>query len=270
MRCLALLIRLPMAGSGQQERAGDLRRGQATDGAQRQRNRGTCRKHRMAAQEQQRQRIVHIGHCGRRGRFLRGGKRLAAAPGRVRTPHFGQPPGRDRGQPAARIRGHTVDRPPLGRRQQRLLHSILRIDEGVAEFAVPAHQRAEDLRRQLAQQALHIVGRRCRRCHRHSCGSGGLVIARTSIGLREGRPPGPGAADVRAAISMARCSLSTSTIQNPASESGRVAGGARRAAAGRPGRSERTYGVGIARFILDRSGDQHPKCGGVLGVTLAE
>jgi hypothetical protein len=46
---------------------------------------------------------------------------------------------------------------------------------------------------------------------------GGRVHDRPNFdGGTSGLPPGPGAAEVRAAISMARCSLSTSTIQTPA------------------------------------------------------
>jgi hypothetical protein len=39
------------------------------------------------------------------------------------------------------------------------------------------------------------------------------ITGRTSISLPIGVPPGPGAADVLAAISIARCSVSTSTSQ---------------------------------------------------------
>ena len=49
--------------------------------------------------------------------------------------------------------------------------------------------------------------------------AGASMIGRTTMGLRVGAPPGPGAAEVRAAISIARSSLSTSTIQKPASSS---------------------------------------------------
>ena len=49
--------------------------------------------------------------------------------------------------------------------------------------------------------------------------SGGPMTWRTSMGCRIGAPPGPGAADARAAISTARSAESTSTIRNPASSS---------------------------------------------------
>jgi hypothetical protein len=40
-----------------------------------------------------------------------------------------------------------------------------------------------------------------------------LITCRTSMGMLSGLPPGPGADEASAAISIARCSLSTSTIQ---------------------------------------------------------
>jgi len=66
------------------------------------------------------------------------------------------------------------------------------------------------LRRQVAQQVRHGAA------SGYHSGAGASMIGRTSMGVPVGLPPGPGAAEVRAAISMARCSLSTSTIQNPA------------------------------------------------------
>ena len=59
----------------------------------------------------------------------------------------------DRDQPAARVVRDAVARPLRGGREQRLLHRVL----GGVEVPVAAHQRAEDLRRQLAQQVLDAV-----------------------------------------------------------------------------------------------------------------
>lgn len=64
---------------------------------------------------------------------------------------------------------------------------------------------AEDLRREFARQVLGA------RAHRSSPGA--PITCRTSIGCWIGTPPGPGAADACAAISMARFSDSTSTIR---------------------------------------------------------
>ncbi len=90
---------------------------------------------------------------------------------------------------------------PRGRGgEERFLHRVL----GVGEVAVAAHDRTENPRRQLAQQALGagVAG--------HISGSGAPITWRTSIGWRIGSPFGPGAADARAAISIARSGVSTS------------------------------------------------------------
>ena len=65
----------------------------------------------------------------------------------------GQPPRGDRDQPAARVVRHALARPLDGGGQQRLLDGVL---AGV-ELAVAPDERAEDLRRQLAQQVLDVV-----------------------------------------------------------------------------------------------------------------
>ena len=82
----------------------------------------------------------------------------------------------------------------VGGGEQRLLHRVL----GVGEVAVAADDRTEDLRRQLAQQALGARG------GAHTSGSGAPITSRTSMGWRIGTPFGPGAADAWAAISIAR------------------------------------------------------------------
>ena len=98
-------------------------------------------------------------------------------------------------------------RPLNGGRHQCLLNRVL----SGGEVAETADDRAENLRRQLAQQMLS-VGVQRRRGHSSSSG-GPLITCRTSIGMFIGVPPGPGAADALAAIAYARSGLSTSTIQ---------------------------------------------------------
>ncbi len=91
--------------------------------------------------------------------------------------------------------GHALLGPLLGSREQCLLHRVF----ARVEAAVPAHQHAEDLRRKLAQQVFDtgIAAQ----------SSGGASITwRTSIGALT-------KATMREAISIARASLSTSTIQ---------------------------------------------------------
>ena len=96
------------------------------------------------------------------------------------------------------LRGHCV-----GRREHRLLHRVL----GSAEVAEPPHDRGEDLRRGVAQQVLDVSR------SAHSSGIGAPITSRTSITVLIGLPPGPGAAEASAAISIARSSDSTSIIR---------------------------------------------------------
>ena len=64
-----------------------------------------------------------------------------------------------------------------------------------------ANHCAEHLRRQFTQQMLGSHVPRFRRTACHSISSGGpLITWRTSIGMFIGVPPGPGAADARAAM----------------------------------------------------------------------
>ena len=59
----------------------------------------------------------------------------------------------DRDQPAARVIREPAGRPLLRGREQGLLTGVL----AQVELPVPAHQRGEDLRRQLAEQALDFA-----------------------------------------------------------------------------------------------------------------
>ena len=135
----------------------------------------------------------------------------------VASPLVDQPPLGGLDQPAARLLRNAVSRPVHGGREQRLLDGVL----GGVEVAVPAHERAEDLRRQLAQQVLdarrHVQrsppavlagtppSRRRRTARRPSPAAPGSAAAVAT-------PSGPGTAEIFAAISIARASDSTSTI----------------------------------------------------------
>ena len=92
------------------------------------------------------------------------------------------------------LSGTPSSRPLQRRREQRLLHRVL----GGGEVAEAPDHRAENLRRELAQQVLAggVQGR-----GRHTSTGGALITSRTSIGMFIGTPPLPGAADARAAIS---------------------------------------------------------------------
>src|SRR5215475_15482506 len=136
-----------------------------------------------------------------------GGSAIAAASSRrlrlLAAQLIGHLPHGGLDQPATRVGGHPVGRPVPGRRDQRLLHGVLR---GV-EVAETADEHAEDLRRQFTQQVLEA------RPGAHSPLAGAPITCRTSIGCWIGTPPGPGAADAFAAISIARASESTSIIR---------------------------------------------------------
>jgi hypothetical protein len=94
----------------------------------------------------------------------------------------------------ARIVGRAVPGPLHGRGDQGLLHAVLR----GGEVVVAAHERAEHLRRQVTQQ---VPDGRTDGGWRHGSSSGGPAITwRTSMGMFSGFPPGPGAAEARAAM----------------------------------------------------------------------
>src|ERR1700682_924122 len=125
----------------------------------------------------------------------RRGRLLTPAPCGLAAQLVGQAARRHRQQPGPRVVRRALLRPLPRRREQGLLNGIL----GGVELPGPPHESAEDLRRQLAQQVLDVAlqGQK----------SGGASITRrTSIGALTN-------ATIRDAISIARSSLSTSTIQ---------------------------------------------------------
>ncbi len=196
---------------GNEERGGDLARGQAADRAERERDGQRGRERRMAAQDHEDQRVVAPrGLLVRAGHRPGGGQLLPAAARVVAAVLVGQPAGGHPDEPAQRAVGPSLGGPCGGGGNQRLLHGVL----GVGEVAVTADERTEDLRRKLAQQVLEARARghsSAVTARGHSSGSGALSTSRTSIGCRIGTPPGPGAADARAATSMARAAVSTSS-----------------------------------------------------------
>ena len=186
---------------GDQERGRDLAGGQAADRAQRQRDGQRRAERGVAAHEHEDQRVVAPRRRVRAGHRPRGGDLLPAAAGILAAVGVGQAARGHPDQPAERIVRLAVTRPGARGCDECLLRRVL----GIGKVAVPADERAEDLRRQLAQQVLDRVRRG------HSSGSGALSTSRTSIRCLIGTPSWPGEAEARAAISMARCADSTST-----------------------------------------------------------
>ena len=114
----------------------------------------------MAAEEQQGEGVVVVGYrlvagAGQRGGlggYEVDGRGLLVPPGGLAPAPVDEPSGGHRDQPAARAVGYPLGRPLQRGREQRLLDRVL----GGAEVAVPADQRGEGLRRDLAQQTLDL------------------------------------------------------------------------------------------------------------------
>ena len=117
---------------GHEEGAGDLGRGQAPDRPQRQRDlRGRCER-RMAAQQQQRERVIPVrlppipGIPAQLGRGRAEGQAvLSLAPGTLAADLVDQPPRGDGDQPGPGVLRYPLGRPVHGGGQQRLLHGVL-------------------------------------------------------------------------------------------------------------------------------------------------
>ena len=208
IRCLARLIRCAIVASGTRNAAGDLGGGQAADGAQRERH-------------LRRPASAPGGSTGTAAVSVSSWSRRASSSGAGATASGGSPsPRRPRGRRRALslrnwsisrreatvisqprgLSGHALGGPLRRGREQRLLDRVL----ARVELPVPAHEHAEDLRRQLAQQVLDASGRRSH--------------------LHPGRRPSPAAPPRRrpgrpasaAASSTARSRLSQSTTYWPA------------------------------------------------------
>ena len=133
---------------------------------------------------------------------------LFATTTRVFLAHvIGHAPEGDPNQPAAWVVGEPLLGPLGGGGDERFLDGVF----GGAEITEPPNDRAENLRRQLAQQILSLGIQRARVYIRSS--GGALITWRTSIAMFIVVPPEPGADEARAAISYARSGRSTSTIQ---------------------------------------------------------
>ena len=127
----------------------------------------------MAAHEQHDEGVVLIGDVGR-GRLLSNRSRLALSPRPFAAVVVDQPPRGGLGQPGPRVLRHAVPGPPQGGRDERFLDGVL----ARVEIAVPPNERAEDLRREPAQQVLDtgaIAQRAPPACWRYSSISATLL-----------------------------------------------------------------------------------------------
>ena len=119
MLALARLIRWPIVVSGTRNADCDLGRRQAADGPQRQRDLGRLGQRRVAAQEEEGQRVVLLGgDRDRRQRpdLERGRRLLAPTPGALAAPLVHDPPRGDGHQPGARLVRDAALGPLEGRR----------------------------------------------------------------------------------------------------------------------------------------------------------
>ena len=172
----------------------------------------------MAAQEQEDERVIVLGGIGRR---LEPARALFPASTGTLTPALVDQPALGRlQQPAEGLVGDALAGPVVGGGEEGFLDRIL----GRVEVARLARERAEDPRRQVAQQVLdagigvgspgQIAPPTCSRNAPISAAFDGAssMTWRTVIGCWVGTPCWPGTAESRAAISIARASVSTSTI----------------------------------------------------------
>jgi len=151
----------------------------------------------MTAHKEQDERIIlirfNLDIRRRRQTFeFRGRSGFAATAGQLAAQVIGHTPGGHLNQPGPGIVWNAFARPLNRRREQCLLNGVL----GIGEVPETADDRAEHLRRKVAQK---MLGSGVERIHNHSSGAP-LITCRTSIGMFEGAPAGPGAVDARAAI----------------------------------------------------------------------
>ena len=149
----------------------------------------------MAAEEQEREGVVLLVGGTVAGQVEDGGGLLSLLPRALASPCVDEASRGNGQEPRSRVVGHAVGGPLLCGGEERFLHGVL----ARVELRVPPYEGAEDLRRKLAQQVLD-----CRLCPQNS--GGASMTWRTSIGCLT-------KATIFEAISIARASLSTSTIQ---------------------------------------------------------
>ena len=123
---------------GHEQGAGDLGGREPADGAEGERDLRGPAERRVAAEEEQRERVVDRRDRRRRG-FELDGERLAAAARDIRPHLVDVAPRRDPHEPRARAVGHAVARPLGGCRDERLLHGVL----ARLEVAVAPHEHRE-------------------------------------------------------------------------------------------------------------------------------
>ena len=180
-------------GLGDEEGGGDLRRAQAGDGAQRERDLRGPRQRRVAAEQQQLERVVA---AGRRRRWLLGRRELAVRARRVGPRAVDQPPRGDGDQPAARVLGRAGSHCFAAASSASCAAS-----SQSARSPCRAQQRREDVRRLAPPHVLELA-------LVHPSSPPGHIVARSST-------VSPGLANCEA-ISSARSWLSTSIRKKPA------------------------------------------------------
>ena len=139
----------------------------------------------MTAAEEHEERVVALLRGARRRLGVR--RLLAALPGGLAAAGVDEPPGRDRGQPRARVARRVLGPDPQ-RLQQRLLQRVL----GGVEVLAPPDQAREHPRDESAQRALVQRSPGSSITPRQSSEGAPDMISRTSIHSYSGSPPGPG------------------------------------------------------------------------------
>ena len=144
---------------GPEQGTGNLGGAKPADRPQRQSDLRGCRQRRVATQEQQNEGVVAVArttlvHSGRAalGQCPSSDRVFSAATRLLGAQEVGEPARCDGDEPTPGVVGHPFSRPLQRSRSQRLLGGILR----QVEVAVAADHRAEDLRRQAAQQVLDL------------------------------------------------------------------------------------------------------------------
>ena len=159
----------------------------------------------MTAHEEQQERVVFIDANVGRGWWnesplspeLTRDSVFSVAPRDLAARLVGETPDGHAIEPASWIVRYAVHWPLRGGGDQCFLHGVF----GCREVAMSTDDRAEDLRRQLAQQAYDGRIRGSGWWARHASMVGARITCRTSTPRYIGFPPGPGAVDILAAMS---------------------------------------------------------------------